>query len=646
MHKHFILTILSISVLTACNNDSSDTGKNETKPPNTCIETGAYACKTGETEPLYPFQWALNYQKSFFSAYKDIWKDPTDPENYDLNVESVHQQGIKGQGIKIMVLDDGLEINHEDLSANIDKTMLYNFLDKTNDPTPANNAANIKTAHGTNVAGIIAAAQNAKGVMGIAPRATLGGALIVGLPLEMSTIANFMEAMGGANFSKNTDIFNASFGANPLAPETYDTETGKEILYRSFPNLRANKGAIYIKATGNSFIHTDDGRICPDQFKGILSCENPAHDNSTLETTVINVAAANARGIKATYSNAGAVNWITGLGGEHSTNGAFGESLGKDEDGETKLSAYNGPYIFSTDLQGCQRGYSRSQLDKDDPQTLFAQGLSTFKEVKNNLLCNYSHMNGTSAATPTVTGVTALILQTNPDLTWRDVREILRKSSRVIDQNYSTRIKANRLVDLTTGKFLTDSSNKDAIKDGATQVPLEFGWQTNGAGIQHSNWYGFGLVDAAAAVKLAKTYKAGTFKSELKLPSFSTAFPDVGQLSYSKVTKLGTIALNQTGLIDQFQLRVSGPLCVGSVGFFVKSPSGVISALSIPYNIYYQADIDQASNFGLGSYAFYGEKPQGSWEIYAVSGDKGNCKSEITATQPLKIEYRILPQVS
>lgn len=67
--------------------------------------------------------------------------------------------------------------------------------------------------------------------------------------------------------------------------------------------------------------------------------------------------------------------------------------------------------------------------------------------------------------------------------------------------------------------------------------------------------------------------------------------------------------------------------------------------MSIPYNIYYKAGVSQADHYGLGSYAFYGEMTKGNWEVFAVSGDKGSCKSEITQSNPLKVEYRIIPKV-
>lgn len=82
---------------------------------------------------------------------------------------------------------------------------------------------------------------------------------------------------------------------------------------------------------------------------------------------------------------------------------------------------------------------------------------------------NYTFFSGTSAATPIVTGVAALMLSVNPNLNWLEVRKILR--------------------DTATKDNLKDS--KDGIsyfKDGFCQA------------------YGYGMVDAFEAVKAAKDY--------------------------------------------------------------------------------------------------------------------------------------------
>lgn len=85
-----------------------------------------------------------------------------------------------------------------------------------------------------------------------------------------------------------------------------------------------------------------------------------------------------------------------------------------------------------------------------------------------------SRFNGTSAATPIVSGVVALMLEANPNLGYRDVQEILALSARPIDAASP---------DWTTNRANT--------------------W--NGGGFRVSHDYGFGLVDATAAVRLAET---------------------------------------------------------------------------------------------------------------------------------------------
>lgn len=77
--------------------------------------------------------------------------------------------------------------------------------------------------------------------------------------------------------------------------------------------------------------------------------------------------------------------------------------------------------------------------------------------------------SGTSSSCPVVSGVIALMLEANSDLGWRDVQDILIRSA----------VKFN---------------------------PNEAGWKTNAAGLHFNNDYGAGLVDAAAAVEMARTW--------------------------------------------------------------------------------------------------------------------------------------------
>ncbi|MGG2343626.1 hypothetical protein ACQUZQ_21285, partial [Aeromonas veronii] len=95
-----------------------------------------------------------------------------------------------------------------------------------------------------------------------------------------------------------------------------------------------------------------------------------------------------------------------------------------------------------------------------------------------------------------------------------------------------------------------------------TTARLDYGWQTNAAGYAYSTWYGFGLVDASAAVKMAKATVA--YKpAALSVPDFAAAFANVNQLNYGAVQKLGQFNVSGTDKVDALQLRVSGSVCVG-----------------------------------------------------------------------------------
>ena len=83
---------------------------------------------------------------------------------------------------------------------------------------------------------------------------------------------------------------------------------------------------------------------------------------------------------------------------------------------------------------------------------------------------NYTDtFNGTSAATPVVSGAVALILEANPDLDWREVQDILVRTARQTD-------------------------------------PTHPGWSLNGADLYVNHDYGFGAIDVGAAVDLALDY--------------------------------------------------------------------------------------------------------------------------------------------
>jgi len=626
----FGLLPLAAVLLAACGNSGSDNDK-----PVACAETGAYACKTGETEPLYTFQWALNYENSYFKDFPETFGG-----GLDLNVEPVHRQGYKGQGVNVLVLDSGTDLNNEDLLPNADFSMSWNFLTETNDPYP--DLSNSDSApHGTVVAGIIAAAQNEKGVMGVAPSATLGGANY------LSGVDQIFAAYGGAPWSSKAHVFNASYGGDTGAlPYESDIGYGNVTAARGLKKLRDGKGAIFVKAAGNSF----DPGLCGKGSAAYFDCTNPVNDPTTLEPNIITVAALNAKGSASSYSSAGSVVWITGMGGEYGSDGNYGEGVGYGDDG---------PTIFATDLRGCIHGYSNTGAG-----TPFLRGQTERNGKPDNADCDYTYMNGTSSATPTISGVAALVLSANPELTWRDMRDILRASARKVDADYIHHIPVGgdkpfgALVDLTSNQPTGQLGGPADIVDGAKAFPMDLGWLKNAAGYEYSNWYGFGVPDTEKAVALALEYKKSpdlSRSADVQIPDFreaaywqlnalddpdedtGTAHVRIGPFPYQRVTSMGTFT-GQAQTVDQLQIRLSGDnVCLGSLGIAAKSPSGTVSLLKLPNDHFKANGWDEFENYTLASYAFYGESAQGDWEFFAIAS---NPDTQITVVERINGERR------
>ena len=80
-------------------------------------------------------------------------------------------------------------------------------------------------------------------------------------------------------------------------------------------------------------------------------------------------------------------------------------------------------------------------------------------------------------------GIQALVLEANPNLSYRDVKYIL----------------------ATTATRNHPNQPAVTLADGRTLVP---GWTVNAANRAYSNWYGFGVVNAARAVQVAENFQS------------------------------------------------------------------------------------------------------------------------------------------
>lgn len=125
-----------------------------------------------------------------------------------INAPEAWNAGYTGQGARVFILDSGIDAEHPDLSPNLNTTLSKSFI--------AGEDYNIQPGsyfnHGTHVAGIIAAADNSSGVIGVAPHAEI---VMVKVLSEYSGSGAFSGINAGIVYAANNgaDVINMSLGA-------------------------------------------------------------------------------------------------------------------------------------------------------------------------------------------------------------------------------------------------------------------------------------------------------------------------------------------------------------------------------------------------------------------------------------------------
>lgn len=411
-------------------------------------------------DPLYHTQWHLkNTGQTAFA------KKGGDPGN-DLNIGQLHKQHIRGQGIKILVADTGLNLDHEDLRNNILKNRSIDFVESDLDPSPNDF---IRKDHGTAVAGLIAAQMNnRKGGRGVAPEASLIGMNL----LKSQTFESWYKSHGMKGYSDDVHIFNQSYGISSVWPIPFNRPENiiQETIYQSVTKTHnQGKGALYIKSSGNGHVAMGSrfhyqGNVYQYLVKPLNDRQltfqnvNMEPNNASFYNLSIGALAAgkasNQGRLVASYSTSGSALLLASPGGQYGV---------------------HSPAMVTTDVSGCHRGYGTS--DKSP----FHQGLHPL-----NPECDYtSTMNGTSSAAPNASGVFALLWGARPHLSWRDLKDIMIRSATKVDH----RAKGVRL-SLSDGDYLA-------------QEP----WITNKSGLSFHNDYGFGRINATKAVNISRTHR-------------------------------------------------------------------------------------------------------------------------------------------
>ncbi|XP_075144791.1 furin-like protease 1 isoform X1 [Haematobia irritans] len=209
--------------------------------------------------------------------------------------------------------------------------------------------------------------------------------------------------------------------------------------------------------------------------------------------------------------------------------------------------------------------------------TTYSSGSQAEKQVVTTDLhhsCTASH-TGTSASAPLAAGIAALVLESNKNLTWRDMQHIVVRTA-----------KPANLIDPT--------------------------WSKNGIGRRVSHSFGYGLMDASAMVKLARRWKTvpEQQRCEINAPHVDKVIPPKShitlQLSVKNCLNINFLEHVQAKITLTSQRR-------GDIQLNLISPAGTKVTLLTPR-------VHDTSHSGFNQWPFmsvhtWGESPHGNWQL-------------------------------
>ncbi len=304
--------------------------------------------------------------------FSNQWHHRTGTGGANSNLAWDINKGSKS--IKIAIIDDGIDSEHEDLNVIAHK----NF---------STEAENLGAEHGTSCAGVASAiGDNGKGMIGICPNCSLISAKLLsesGAVYSSSTPQAFRWAM-----LMGADVISNSWGASEAVPVS---EELKNTINYVTANGRNKKGCIVLFAVGN-----DNRQLFSYETSSLIN--------------VIAVGASDYQDKRAEYSNFG--NYLTVVA--PSSAGTY-ESFHTPEGN-----------IWTTDRTG-RLGYNNNGTNKD----YYVREVDSAGNYT-------KYFGGTSSATPLVAGMVGLILSEAPNLTYLEVIDIIKTTANKIGNNYNT----------------------------------------------------------------------------------------------------------------------------------------------------------------------------------------------------------------
>lgn len=293
--------------------------------------------------------------------------------NADVKADLAHAI-TAGSGIIIAVIDDGFEIDHQEFSAPGKVLHARDITFSSNDPRPKKPDNN----HGTACAGVAAA--SGKEASGVAPDARL---MPIRLYSELGSAAEANAFKWAADHG--ADVISCSWG--PVDGYWNDPGDPAHTLMVDLPDHTR-------LAMDYAVDHGRSGKGCIITFAAGNGNEDIRYDGYASYQKVIAVAACNDTGKRSVYSDYGSSVWC-----------AFPSN-------DIGYAPFSHPAPLTSGIYTTDR--------------LGAAGYNPAGDYTGNF-------GGTSSACPGVAGTVALMLSVNPELSWQQVRQIIRETAEKID---------------------------------------------------------------------------------------------------------------------------------------------------------------------------------------------------------------------
>ncbi len=200
-----------------------------------------------------------------------------------VDAQNAWHQGRRGQRAIIAVLDEGVDATHPDLAPNVRADLSTSFAEDCTgqienwQPEPG-----FYFNHGTHVAGIAAAADNAFGVIGVAPRAKIMAVDVLSRCLGFGQDSWVLDGMRYAA-DHGADVINMSLGGvlniHGACDDSGECYTAADVrnltlAYAYAARYARARGATVIASSGNEAVNFDrepDLIHLPSDAPGILS---------------------------------------------------------------------------------------------------------------------------------------------------------------------------------------------------------------------------------------------------------------------------------------------------------------------------------------------------------------------------------------